>query len=703
MLTLAQSRRASPFTIFRDFVLSDGHAEFTNIFYVLPDSPRLSLNADGGPAFDFVWYRSNRSGDPRAGGIAMVTVELTPPPDQRSVAAQAIADTYGVSTQSVEIRSVPFKSGSVQLTYAGETGSGEFASQVSGNGAAQLTGAEHATFAVDLTADGAALLWNAIDQHLHVFHLRYDLVFEHRLASVHMHVWCDVSSSLKAAGAWAQAGGVDPSALRSTLVTNKAAGIDITSEQPLPAEQQAALQKSGEEILNHALASTLFEPADAKAAPKVLPYSPAMEAALNFTLDESFPLQQHAVLDTLLDISLTPEQWTRQVRQCDLTDGFFSILDVQVVCTVDFSTDLISLVKVKIDYDQTGDTGRVQRSGEFVFKKNADAIQHFRSELAAPGKTSYNYTVDIFYSGDHAPWNIECKNVGKSVLVLDFDSAGVLDIVLELRNVQFEIVGAVVVDLAYPAKNLSSQLILDGKNMSGRWQAVLAEARQAWRYHVTWVLLDGRRLEGPWVDTTDVRVYLDSPLELRSRMRVQVVAAGDFSDIAQLIVDLRRQSDSSQQAQISLNAAGQTQLWESGGASASSMAYEYRRTVIYKDGRSSVLDSDWVSSTRPVLVVANDPQFHVQIVPRFLDLGASLRMVILELESEPVAPDSAERKTLLIRSKTDDLQWTFGAGSANRHNYRYRLTLVPAQGDRQPPTEWRESDAEILVLQTPHA
>jgi len=424
-----------------------------------------------------------------------------------------------------------------------------------------------------------------------------------------------------------------------------------------------------------------------------------MDVALNFTLDQSFPLEQHAVLDTLLDISLTVEQLAKQVRRIDLTDGFFSVLDVQVVCTVDFSSDLISSLRVKIDYDQTGDAGRVQRSGEFLFKKDSDSIQHFRSDLAAPNKVSYNYAIDIFYNGDHAPWHLEYQNEDKSVLVLDLDAAGVLDVAVELRSVQFEIVSAAVVDLAYLSKGLSSQLILDGKNMSGRWRTVLAEPRQAWRYRVTWVLADGRRLEDPWIDSTSSVVHLDSPSELRSKMRVQLVAAGDFSDIAQLVVDLRSNSDGSPQSQVSLSATGQMQLWE---FSAGSVDYQYRRTVIYKDGRNDVLDADWVSSTRPVLVVSNDVQFHVQIVPRFLDLGASLRMAILELETQPDAPDSPERKTLLIRSKTDDLQWAFGTSNSNRHSYRYRLTLVTAQGDRQPPTEWRESDTEILVLQTPH-
>jgi hypothetical protein len=697
MLTLNQSRRADSATILRDFVLTDGQIVYTNIFYVIPDSPRFVATEDGGPAFDFLWYLSGAPQDQKAGGIVTMSLELAPTAEDAARLRQWIAQSYGVAADSVELRSAPFKSGSVELAFAAETTGGEFVNQVAGNGPAQLTGAERATFVVPLTADGAALLSKALDQHLRVFHLRYDLVFDYHLASVHMHVWCDVAKSLAAAQTWVAPGSDDPAQLRATLVAKSAAGIDIVSEEPLPAEQQAALQKSGEDVLDRALGSSLFAPATGNSAPKLLPYSSAMEGALNFTLNESFPLEKHAVLDSLLEIDLTPEQAARRIAKTNLTSGFFTVLDVQVACTVAFAAGLISLVHVRIEYDQTGDTGRVQRSGEFVFKAGSDPIQHFRTELAVPGKDSYNYTVDVYYRGDHAPAHFEASEVTNTVLILNLDGAGVLDVTLDLRQVPFESVHAAVVDVEYPSKKLAAQFILDGNGMSGRWQTIIGEQRQPWRYKASWVLTDGRRIEGEWIDTSASAVRLDAPAELRSKMRVLVVAAGDFTGLGQVLLDLR-ESDGSAQTQFAFFSAGQTHIWEPPAAPGSEIAYQYRRTLMFADGRNRVLDPDWVAETRPVLVVENPLSFHVQIVPRLLDLGASLRIVIVELESEATF---VERRTLIVRTKTDQLQWTFGLDSADQHKYRYRLTPVTAQGDRQPPSDWRESDSEILVLDLP--
>jgi hypothetical protein len=103
-----------------------------------------------------------------------------------------------------------------------------------------------------------------------------------------------------------------------------------------------------------------------------------------------------------------------------------------------------------------------------------------------------------------------------------------------------------------------------------------------------------------------------------------------------------------------------------------------------------------------VLVVADGSRFQVRVIPKFLDLGGSLKLAIAELESQAVSPEVQERKTIVLKSKTDQPTFSFGMQNGNRHAYRYRLTAIASQGERQPPTEWQESDSEILVLQLPN-
>src|SRR5438105_8321329 len=135
MLTLSQSRQCGPFSVYRDFIVVEGGVQYTNVFYILPSAPRFSI-MDGDPAFDFVRYRSAAGTGAQAGGILTMTVELSPTAEERDALVQTIAAGFGVPPTDVETRSVPFKSGTVQLVYAGDTAAGEFVNQLSGNGPA---------------------------------------------------------------------------------------------------------------------------------------------------------------------------------------------------------------------------------------------------------------------------------------------------------------------------------------------------------------------------------------------------------------------------------------------------------------------------------------------------------------------------------------------------------------------------------------
>ena len=699
MLTLSQARQCGLFQVYRDFNLVEGKVQYTNAVYVLPPAPRFSI-VNGEPAFDFVRYRTSAGTGAQAGGILTMVVELSPTAEERDTLAQSIAASFRIPTTEVEVRSVPFKSGTVQLVYAGDTEGGELVNQISGNGAALLASTERASFIVDLTRDGAALLREALDRKVDLFHLKYDLVFDHRLTGVHLRVWCDTQRTLPVAGEWFRAGGKDPKELQVSLKEQKLAGVDLIAEEPLPPDQAVELQKAGEDLLAHALASALFQPGDA-GTPKPLPYSEQMEAKLNFSLDESYPLEQHAILDAILHLDLTAEQMSRHVREIDLTNSFFTVLEVQIVCTVDFSLSLITAVTARIDYDATGAGGRVQRSGEFLFKEAMPSVQHFRTDLAAPDKKSFRYSVDVWYRGDPNPLHLDYPDVERTAIVLDLDGTGILEVAMELRDVPFNIVAAAVVDIEYPSRGLTQRLILDGKNMRGVWRAVTRESRQTLRYKVDWLLLDGRRLSTDWALTNGLLVYLDAPAELKTKTRVQVIAAGDFSELSSAAVDLRSRLDPQVQAQLSFTASGEAHLWEA-PSTTGRPDYEYRRTFIYKDGHVHVADADWIAETRPVLVVADASRFQVRIIPKFLDFGGSLKLAIAELESQATSPNAQARKTILLKSKNDPATFSFAIQNGNRHAYRYRLTAIGSQGDRKPPTEWQESDSEILVLQLPN-
>jgi len=699
MLTLSQSRRIGSFTVLRDVSLEGGVARFTPAFYVMPDAPRFALEDDGGPAFHFTWFRPIPGSGLQPGGLATLTIDLKIPAEAIEDIKQKIPMEYGLpAAQVIEIRSPEFKAGTVELSFAGETGQGDFVNQLAGSGPARLSGSLRATFALDVTADGAALLWRAAEQRLSVIHARFDLVYDHRLAGVSIRVWCDAMRSYPRAEAWLASGGTDVRGLLNTLTENQLAGIELTSDEPIPPAYEKELQDVAQHALTSALASAMFS--DDKRAngspPKLRPYAESMQSTLNMRFEDSYTLESHAVLDSVLAMQFSDEQFRRRCIQVQAETGFFTILVVQLVCTVDFSRDLISTVKVTINYA----SGAVKRIGEFVFKDGAPQTQEFRSDVASPSERSFTYVVEVFYRGDPVPSRSTYGPIDTTLIILDLESVGVLNVRAALRNVPLDVVSKAVVALEYAPKGLSHTMILDGASSTASWSAVVRDGPTAYRYKTDWLLQNGTRIEGAWAETNSPALYLDAPAAIGQQAKLEIISAGDFSGLSQIIVDLRSTADNAE-TQFAFTRTGEANTWKPKRQSDGDFRYDFRRTLIYEDGSVRAADPEWVPSTRPILIISDELRFDVSVVTRLLDLGASLKSVIVELETD-ASQGPVQKKTFLVQNKTDQYLWTFRINKLDQHRYRYRITAISSGGQRKAASEWRDADSGILVL-TPSA
>ena len=328
MLTLAGLFRIGSFTVYRDVVFGGGERSFTRNFYVMPDAPRLARDDSGGPAFRFLWYRAldqSGSGAPRgpdvgAGGMLTVTVDLSPAAEEQENLRKAIAQAARVDdAATIRLLPMPFKSGAVALSFAGEAGAGEFANEVAGEGPASLTGPERSTFAIELSRDGAALLAKAIDGRLDILSVSYDMVFEYRLDTIKLGVWCDARASNQAVAARLAAGSLEPAQLREMLETSHLAGVELSSETAIAPEQTAALEAMANRLLESALASAMFTFEQGSSGNgdgahglvmngnlgKLRPYEESSQAALNHTFSESYPAEQHSLLSSVLRLEAT--------------------------------------------------------------------------------------------------------------------------------------------------------------------------------------------------------------------------------------------------------------------------------------------------------------------------------------------------------------------------------------------------------------
>jgi hypothetical protein len=245
---------------------------------------------------------------------------------------------------------------------------------------------------------------------------------------------------------------------------------------------------------------------------------------------------------------------------------------------------------------------------------------------------------------------------------------------------------------------LKTTLVLDGTSSAQNWRAVVGQRDLApYRYRTTWVTAEDRRIEDDWREAADRRLILNAPHGLGATATVEAIAAGDFSQLAQLILDLRAASAAdAESAQHTFTRAGESFAWNRHATGPSAANYQARRTMVYQDGTVQALD--WTDESTPVLVVRDGFRFAVQIVPRLLDLGGTWTIAVLDLDYADESASLHTQDSLVLRDKTTDAEWSFRIASPNNHRYRYRLTLVAKDGAKHD-NPWQETENEVLVLQ----
>lgn len=695
MLTLADNFRIGDFTLYRDVTRANGARALTSTFYALADVPRLAVAADGGPDFQFWWYRRALGSTPgatdglvAAGGLLVATIDLGPTADERTQLRRDVAARCQIDggESAVNLLPMPFVSGTVTLSFAGDApgAPGRTARVVP----ASLVGTQQAAFALDLDADEAALLGDAIDKELRILHATYDMVFEYHLDGVELRVWCDGRRAQAVAQAQASTGALDVSALRSSLVASQTAGISITSERPIPPDQDTSLQQLGQQLLEASLQSTLID----HKTNTVRAYNASMAATLNFTLSSSLAAQQRTAVDGLLTLAVDDTLRSTRVVVTDLANTPRP-LDVVVLCPFDFDNGLIAAVHVFIAYDGTGPDGKpIHREADFVFKSSADRFTFHT--LASAVERRYRWHAEVQYR-DGTRLTLAEATADDTLLILSLDRIGVLDVVISAGDVPFDVVTSAIVDLEYPPKALTHQAVLDAAHLSDRWQAVTGElAIGGLRWRPTFVTADRRRITGDWRDSGSARVVVDAPADIAASGDVQLVAAGDFGAVAQIGVDLSN-ADGADAAQFSFTKAGQTARWTRHAPGDGSFAYRVRRTVIATDGTTRTFD--WTDQDAPLLVVSDDSRFTVQVVPRLLDLGGAWAVATVAFEHVD------ERDTVVLRDRSAGATWSFRLGDSDQHAYRYQLTLVPKGGGARQVLPWQDAQDEILVLRPPAA
>jgi hypothetical protein len=677
VLTLADSRRLADCAVFRDVTWGQGERSLTATFYVLGDAPRLSVAADGGPGYQFFWYRG--ASPAQSGGLLVVSVTATP---DRPSLADDIRALYGLAADApVQIAPAPVSSGTVSLSFAGESGgqAGELAAAVLGGGPARQTGSDSTTFAVALTADGAALLAQTLGSAEATLEAGYDLALPYVLDDVALHVWCDTQAACRFAADLAAAGPVTPGGLVDGLLAHQLAGATCTSARPLSADETAALDDLRQQTLGTLVPGTLL---DASGSPR--PYDASLEQRLNLTLTATYPAVRTATLTAALALPAAPTHVSVLDASADAL-----LRRVEVSVSGDMAARGIASVGVRLDYAGTSATGAaVSRSAQAVLRPGAQtAVLSF--DLATADQRTLQPHVDVYFLDGSSPYGLDLAPCDDDVLELDLDQLGVLCVDLVLGAVDPALAARAYVELECGA--LTGSYWLDGTTPSARWIAVVRDVVGPYRWRAGWSA-GAASVPGVWQDDTRRRLVLDAPPDLvPPNPQVAFLSAGPFDAVASILAEVRA-GDGDPVTTLTFTAPDQQQAW---AAPPGPLHYQVRTTVV--PAAAAPVIGEWVDSDALLQVVTDTLRLVVTVVGELLFTGPDqARRAVVQFQS----PDGSEASVVLAPGAAQ-ATCTLRLTQPGQTGYRFRLIASPADGGPTRTGDWQTGSSSLLVVRLP--
>lgn len=739
------------YTVYRDDTNQTGRARRGETrrlrFYLLPREPAIALDADDNPIFSLVVYRRDEdridpaaSAEDAGGGILTFTVDLGLTEEkfaqiQSRVKSIAVGEDEGDGDVEVELAYVPFTGGRVEVAVAGESGDPgagerEFVESAIGTGKVSGVGGNRKAVMVKLTQAGAALMSQVGDLRTLPINVQYDLSFEHRLVGVTMTVWCDMESSYEliqtlhheTTDEWGgylsmsrSRGRIDKvTSVTEELVRSKTAGVEVTpGTSQIEEETLVSLEKFGLDML----AKQLDQALEASPPPEELDRQWLEEFTQNYSTSFNFTLTRKSVLEQSYSPSANLNNVFQQgtfedlVTFVDLRTAFFTFLKVPIRVNADFERLPLDSVTVTVRYrrQRVGGGGFEEKVDSFNFTSGS-SIQTFLAFANRLSDVAYDWSATVHYRGSERNYTFDADGVSDEFLVIDVGQLGMLEVDLGLGLADLARFPQAKVSCRYRSgalgRTLEQSFLLTEENQTARWTEVIHEPWNGqYEVKVDWLTKQGEILPGRWQTSTDSRLRLDAPVP--DQLEVIVVCTGNFKEgpdaIGQVAVSLRYRdeaNDYTEEGRLVFTDAQQQQPWVVDLRNRELRDYEYRYSIIYKDGvvKSFPEDGGWLAGQPGFITVGEKYTLEVDLYPMLLTFPDHYKVVQVDLSYRDPAHGVDERDSFVFSADRKQPQtWRVRGADGGPKTYTYQVTYLAADGGMtrlDPVTQ----DAEAIVL-----
>ena len=719
-------------------------------FYYLPRTPTLLTSPDGKPMFTFLRYQFpiERQGAEPGGGYLVFTTAMREDPRflesrVKPVLQQRLRSELPAGARIPEIVLAPidFAEGEVRLVIMQNNG---FIREVN-LGKPSLFGDNTASVAVELTADGATLLFEALRQGGSVAAIEYNMRFPVRLPAVTIIGRVDSKEvkevvmeytvqTIKNESIWE--GDTTTSVRRRTSIAEvmEAQGlvhleilkgnVDL-SEEDMESLRAFAFRAMDEFIKEHFLKGGSLETEEDRRSE----WMEFLGQDINKTFDLNVTYRDVITREYNPSAQISPAflgaPLDDVVLEIDLQNApwYFNTLEVTVDTNLDFGKygDIVHSVVGHLTYDERRPDGtRITSRESLVFTAADHAPKTFKTRLAEVGRDNYQVEVEVNYkSGPVLKRTLNRFTTMTRHLTLEVPNPGVIEVVFSTDPAAFgEMLSAIEVEVEYAdprngvPRAVETVLLTADTPEATYTRVIYAPWDKPYRYRFTYVLRleDGsmQRSTTAWIEASSATRYVKAPTPFDRQFNLTIVPSVDWREVRALVVDLEyRDEENDYFMATSFNFSEESsdvRSWKFPLRSPDRRAYRYKQTLLLHN--NAVREEDWrerESDTR-TLVVGNAPHgvATVEVDPIDLDLGGEVRRAIVRLQYRDPALDRPDTETLVFRDP-EVQTWTVVLGPTTRR-YTYSIDYFMADGSRRRLVNQEGellSDSEFLFLPSP--
>ncbi len=556
-----------------------GDHQLDYVFYTLPPSPRIRLNEQDRPVFSMYKFRFpvDHPDGSKGGGLLFFDTEVAIPEDIREQIRQQkqaeLDERYsqqGLGTAPrVELQTPTWLRGDVSLNLANL--SNQLVESATGPAPPALYGRNIASFTVELTPEGASLMWDMLQGAGGVLQVNYEMVAAvacpvRASAYFHYQKYYDFVQHVETHDPWV---GDSSQVNNLTEQFHNSGAQEFTPEFPVGTPDDLkqrimdSLFKFMESMLKGETPADITPVSDqdrstggADTIDRHITISRTADFSYTINIDQAIEWTGLAPKGTLENIGVVSgARWQDYAKEVNADDDFFKQLHVTTYVDANFVALPISSVDVTIDYG-------TNTNNTFHFRAPTDVGKFDAYISDNHGSRDFAYRYVVTYTNENRTYQSPDLQGRSNVLNIPVGRLGIFDVRVEAGAIDFTQVQQAQVTLRYkdPDRGVDMEdvVVLDKDNRRVRSQQVIFAPRdKEFTYSILYVMANGSRYQVGEQRHLSDELFINGPFT--DTETVTVIAVGDLdTDIDSIFLELEYEdapNDYSQQRTVALSKA----------------------------------------------------------------------------------------------------------------------------------------------------